>query len=69
LGALFLVISLGLALINRSPSGEGVEAAGRQLAPEAGATWWQEDVPLDTSAPLTETLPELPLESGGESAE
>ena len=43
LGALFLVISLGLALLNRSPTGAGVEAAGRALAPETGSDWFMED--------------------------
>ena len=43
LGALFLIISLGLALINRSPTGTGVEDAARQLNPETSAEWWLED--------------------------
>ena len=46
LGALFLIISLGLALLNRSPAGSGVEAAGRQLGPGTSADWWQEDQPV-----------------------
>jgi preprotein translocase subunit SecG len=43
LGALFLILSLGLALVNRSPGDTGVEAAGRQFSSEAGADWWRED--------------------------
>ena len=43
LGALFLIISFGLALANRSPSGSGVEAAGRALSPEAGSNWFMEN--------------------------
>ena len=44
LGTLFLVISLGLALINRSPAGSGVEAAGRALSPgTTGSDWFMED--------------------------
>lgn len=43
LGALFLVVSLGLALLNRSPSGTGVEQAGRAMSQEAGADWFLED--------------------------
>ena len=43
LGALFLIISFGLALANRSPSGSGVEAAGRALSPGTGSTWFIED--------------------------
>ncbi|MDR3276284.1 MAG: preprotein translocase subunit SecG [Treponema sp.] len=53
LGALFLVLSLGLALVNRSPDGTGVEAAGRESASEADSGWWQETpegtVPGDAS--------------------
>ena len=50
LGALFLIISFGLALANRSPSGSGVEAAGRAQMPETGANWFMEDdvPPADT---------------------
>ena len=43
LGALFLIVSLGLALLNRSPVGAGVEQAGRALTKEAGAEWFLED--------------------------
>jgi preprotein translocase subunit SecG len=46
LGALFLVISLGLALLNRSPAGSGVESAGRQLNPGADSTWYMENEPV-----------------------
>ena len=42
LGALFLIISLGLALLHRSPSGAGVEQAGRALSQEAGNDWLDE---------------------------
>ena len=43
LGTLFLVVSLGLALLNRLPTGSGVEAAGRALTPETGTNWFLED--------------------------
>ena len=43
LGVLFLVVSLGLALLNKSPAGSGVEEAGRQLMPEGRSDWWEED--------------------------
>ncbi|MCL2601914.1 MAG: preprotein translocase subunit SecG [Treponema sp.] len=53
LGSMFLIISLGLALMNRPPSGTGVEAAGRALMPETGADWFlEETAPL---APETDT--------------
>jgi preprotein translocase subunit SecG len=43
LGALFLIISLGLALLNRTPGGSGVESAGRQLSGEAAGSSWLDD--------------------------
>lgn len=43
LGALFLVISLGLALLNRTPGGSGVEAAGREISGEAATSNWLDD--------------------------
>jgi preprotein translocase subunit SecG len=50
LGALFLIISLGLALLNRTPGGSGVESAGRQLSTDAaGSSWLDEE--LNTSNP------------------
>jgi preprotein translocase subunit SecG len=42
LGAVFLALSFGLALINRTPAGSGVEAAGRELATDVESDWWQE---------------------------
>jgi preprotein translocase subunit SecG len=40
LGALFLVLSLGLALLNRTPGGSGVEAAGRRQSAGAAESNW-----------------------------
>jgi preprotein translocase subunit SecG len=51
LGALFLVISLGLALVNRSPGDSGVEAAGRQASSEANKDWWLEEAAPEAAAP------------------
>jgi preprotein translocase subunit SecG len=42
LGSLFLIISLGLALLNRTPGGTGVEEAGRELSVDAETTNWLE---------------------------
>jgi len=39
---LFLVISLGLALLNRTPGASGVEAAGAELSNEAATSNWLE---------------------------
>ncbi|MDR0526053.1 MAG: preprotein translocase subunit SecG [Spirochaetaceae bacterium] len=59
LGALFLIISFGLALVNRSSGGSGVEAAGakvRQQATEGNQNWWQEDEtpPVIPESPVPE---------------
>jgi len=43
LGALFLIISLGLALLNRTSSGSGVEEEGRRIAVEEARTNWVEE--------------------------
>ena len=46
LGAVFLVLSLALALVSRTPGGgAGVEAAGRRSATQAESDWWLEDEP------------------------
>ena len=66
LGALFLVISLGLALINRGPGGSGVEAAGRALSPIIETDWFMVD---ETPAPPDIVLPDIdpvPFETGDE---
>ena len=51
LGTLFLVVSLGLALMNRGPTGTGVEAAGRAMMPETGTDWFMEDESSENSSP------------------
>ena len=62
LGALFLIISLGLALLNRTPGGSGVEAEGRRISGEAaGSSWLDEEL-----NPAVETGPLEPF-SGYES--
>ena len=43
LGALFLVISLGLALLHRTPAGSGVERQGLSLPIESGTDWFMQD--------------------------
>ena len=62
LGTLFLIISLGLALLNRGPSGSGVEAAGRALTPGTGSDWFMEN----EAAPVqdSETVTGLEAETG-----
>jgi preprotein translocase subunit SecG len=42
LGAIFLVLSFGLALINRTPGSSGVESAGRANAGVESSDWWKE---------------------------
>ena len=58
LGTLFLVISLGLAIMNRSPVGSGVEQAGRALRGETRTDWFMEDEapPVFEMEPLAEEL-------------
>ena len=54
LGSLFLIISLGLALLNRTPGGSGVEAAGLELSSDAvRGNWLDEEL-----NPQPELLPE-----------
>ena len=43
LGALFLIISLGLALLHRTPAGSGVERQGLSLPGETGTDWYMQD--------------------------
>jgi preprotein translocase subunit SecG len=43
LGTLFLVLSLGLALLNRTPGATGVEAEGRRLSTEAASDNWLDE--------------------------
>ena len=43
LGALFLIVSLGLALLNRTSGGAGVEAAGWELSGESESSNWLEE--------------------------
>jgi len=75
LGALFLIISLGLALINRSPAGSGVEAAGRQITNDADSEWWNESAAdkaaadeaiAPEAAPAADVLPEASDTSAAE---
>jgi len=57
LGSLFLVISLGLAIMNRGPVGTGVEQAGRALFDGTATEWFlEEDAPpvLEQLEPLFE---------------
>jgi preprotein translocase subunit SecG len=71
LGVLFLVISFGLALLNRTPGGSGVEAAGRELSSEAAATNWLEEElnPQPVIQPQPEFFPEYEPEFETEAAE
>ena len=44
LGALFLVVSLSLALLSRTSSGSGVEEEARRLSTEESQSTWLENV-------------------------
>jgi preprotein translocase subunit SecG len=69
LGTLFLIISLGLALLNRTPGGTGVEAAGRELSGESAASNWLEDELNPQVVPEPENEIILDDTSGTEAAE
>jgi preprotein translocase subunit SecG len=43
LGALFLVISLGLALLSRTPAGTGIEKQVKELSSQESGTSWVEE--------------------------
>ncbi|MDR0444262.1 MAG: preprotein translocase subunit SecG [Treponema sp.] len=59
LGSLFLIISLGLALLSRTPGGSGVEEEGRKLSSEAvGTNWLDEELnPVQTPYDVPFTFP------------
>ena len=42
LGALFLILSFSLALVNRTPSDKGVKAAAQQLESTGNSEWWND---------------------------
>lgn len=62
LGALFLIISLGLALLNRTPGGTGVEAAGQQMSGEAATGNWLEEE-LNPENEIIQETPQAPEEA------
>jgi preprotein translocase subunit SecG len=61
LGALFLVLSFGLALVNRTPDDKGVEAAGRRVGTEAEASDWWLDESAEESDSSEADLPAIEL--------
>ena len=64
LGSLFLIISLGLALLNRTPGGSGVEAAGRELSSEAtGSNWLEDELNPQSQAAQEDILLDTVLEN------
>ncbi|MCL2043657.1 MAG: preprotein translocase subunit SecG [Treponema sp.] len=62
LGALFLIISLGLALLSRTPGGMGVVEAGQELSREVQEENWLEQElsnnEEETEDSLIEFIPE-----------
>jgi preprotein translocase subunit SecG len=65
LGALFLIISLGLALMNRTPDGRGVEEEGRRTIIESDSGNWLDDELNPAQTPANEPFSEIeePVES------
>jgi len=59
LGSAFLIISLGLALLNRTPGGDGVLEAGLQQAQEQPHDWLEDALnPPPPAPPETIFVPE-----------
>jgi len=61
LGALFLIISLGLALINRTPGGSGVLKEGQELLREGGtgSNWLENELNTQSQSPEDASVLEL----------
>jgi preprotein translocase subunit SecG len=57
IGGLFLVLSFGLALLNRMPSGSGVESAARELSTDGNRDWWKNDEDTSVVPPPTDYVP------------
>jgi preprotein translocase subunit SecG len=51
LGALFLVLSFSIALINRTPGDAGVKAEGLRIDTDQRADWWREDSVTNNNEP------------------
>ena len=65
LGSLFLIISLGLALMNRTPGTGGVEAAAREIHTGVGGSWLEEELnPPETIENIEFHQPFLEDENG-----
>jgi preprotein translocase subunit SecG len=63
LGSLFLIISLSLALLNRPPTGSGVEEEGSKIVIEgAVGNWLKDELNISDSETETETEFEFELE-------
>lgn len=60
LGALFLIVSFSLAMVNRTPSDTGVEAAAHSAESQAVGDWWNAE-PAQTEIPA----PEATDQAGG----
>jgi preprotein translocase subunit SecG len=54
LGAIFLVLSFSLALVHKTPSDKGVEAAGRRTGSEQSSPWWQDETSAENNGPMLE---------------
>jgi preprotein translocase subunit SecG len=54
LGALFLLSSFTLALINRTPGDSGVEAAAKTIENQAAGDWWKTEPAPAAPAPAAD---------------
>jgi len=63
LGGLFLLSSFCLALINRTPTDSGVEAAAKTIETKASGDWWNQTVPAAPSVQPSEGTTPAPADS------
>jgi len=60
LGALFLLSSFTLALINRTPGDSGVEAAAKTIESQADGDWWKAEPAPAAPAPAADAAAPAP---------
>lgn len=60
LGAIFLVISLGLALLSRTPDGSSVEEEARRLSTDANeSSWIEEELNPSANDAINDASPDI----------
>jgi preprotein translocase subunit SecG len=64
LGALFLITSFGLALVNRTPGASGVESAAKQIETGAAGEWWNQEEAAPAPAAPEAAVPDAAAPEG-----